>query len=77
MDFPAGNQSAVHGDVGNIVVQDSRRARGGKDKSHQQLQGRCFSGAVRPEKTKDLALVYRQRQSIQRANFSLAQNPTS
>ena len=49
MGSPAGNL--------NVVTENARVARGGKDQTHQQLESGCFTSAVRAEKAEDLARI--------------------
>src|SRR6266567_2232437 len=54
------------------MAENARRAAGRKDQPHQKLQRRRFAGAVRSEKTKDLALLNIERQAVERTHLALA-----
>ncbi len=57
----------------NVAAEDSRAAGRGKDQTHQELQRGRFTGAVCAQETEDLSGVDSQREIVQRAHFTFAQ----
>src|SRR5713101_7102227 len=65
----------VHFHVADRLAEDSRVARGRENQSHQELDGRRFAGAVRPDKTKHFAGLDLHVQPFERRFFLEVQEP--
>src|SRR5689334_575190 len=63
----------MHRDVLDVMTENSRAAGGRKNQTHEKLERGRLARAVRAEKTEDLTVIDRERQSIERAHFAFAE----
>ena len=59
----------VHFHVADWLAEDSRAPCRGKDQPHQQLDGRRFAGAVRPDKAKHVTHLHLHAQPFERGSL--------